>query len=125
MSNSVAASRKLAVSVVVWQIAVAWLAAAWFWHKGPDAALAALFGGLVVIVPTAWFALAVLVRGAVVMPHKLLGVVYRAEVAKLILMALGFMLGALWFGDRFAALIITSAVCMAVNWMMLAVGRKT
>ncbi len=125
MSNSIAASRKLAVSFVVWQIGIALASAALFWLRSPGAAAAALFGGAVVVLPTAWFALAVLVRGVQVMPHKAPGVFYRAEVIKLILMALGFLLGALWFGDRFAPLIVTSMACMAVNWVMLATGRKT
>lgn len=125
MSNSITASRKLAVSVVVWQIGIALASAALFWLRSPGAAAAALFGGAVIAVPTAYFALAVLVRGVAVMPGKVPGVFYRAEVIKLILMALGFVLGALWFGSRFAPLIVTSMACLAVNWGMLAVGRKT
>lgn len=125
MSNSITASRKLAVSVVVWQIAIALVSAALFWLRGPGAAAAALFGGAVIFVPTAWFALAVMVRGAATMPRKMPGVFYRAEVTKLILMALGFVLGALWFGNRFVPLILTSMACLAVNWGMLLASRKT
>lgn len=125
MSNSITASRKLAVSVVVWQIGIALVSAALFLLRSPGAAAAALYGGTVVAVPTAWFALAVLVRGAAVMPRKVPGVFYRAEVTKLILMAVGFALGALWFGNRFAPLIVTSMACLAVNWVMLAAGRHT
>lgn len=125
MSNSITASRKLAVSVVVWQIGIALVSAALFWLWSPGAAAAALFGGAVIAVPTAWFALAVLVRGAAKMPRKMPGVFYRAEATKLILMAFGFVLGALWFGNRFAPLILTAMACLAVNWGMLAAGRKT
>lgn len=125
MSNSNTASRKLAVRVVVWQIGIALLATAVSLLWGLGTAAAALFGGAVVFVPTAYFALSVLVRGATAMPHNMPGVFYRAEFAKLVLMALGFLLGALWFGDRFATLILTAMACLAVNWGMLATFRKT
>lgn len=124
MSNSVTASRKLAVRVVVWQVGVALLASAVAWLWGIGMAAAALFGGAVVFVPTAYFALAVLIRGSTVMPHKAPAVFYRAEVIKLFLMALGFVLGTLWFGDRFVALILTAVACLAVNWIMLATSRN-
>lgn len=125
MSNSITVGRRLAVSVVAWQVVVAGVSSALFlWLRGGAAALAALFGGAVVVVPTAWFALAVLVRGAWVPPHKVPGVFYRAEVTKFVFMALGFALGASWFGDRFAALILTSAACLAVQWVMLLTSRN-
>ncbi|MDN5923987.1 MAG: ATP synthase subunit I [Xanthomonadales bacterium] len=99
---------------------MALLVAAAFLLRGKHAALAALFGGVIIVLPTAYFALAVLVRGGQVRAHKMPGVFYRAEVTKLVLMALGFVLGALWFGKMFAPLILTSAACLAVNWFMLA-----
>lgn len=120
MRNSITASRKLAAAVVVWQIAMALLVSALFLFKGVHAAAAALFGGAVIFVPTAYFALAVLVRSAAVQARRMPAVFYRAEVTKLVLMALGFLLGALWFGNMFAPLILTSMACLAVNWLMLA-----
>lgn len=120
MINSLAASRRIASRIVVWQVVVALLVAAAFLLKGVHAAAAALYGGVVIIVPTTYFALAVLVRNARVQARRVPGVFYRAEVIKLVLMALGFLVGALWFGNMFAPLIVTSMACLAVNWLMLA-----
>ncbi len=125
MRNSNAAGLKLALAVVVWQLVVTLVAAALFWLWVPALAPAALFGGMVIAVPTAWFAMAVFVRGAAVMPRKAAGVFYRAEAIKFVLMALGFALGAVLFGERFAALMIAAMAALAVHWVMLAVSRKT
>jgi F0F1-type ATP synthase assembly protein I len=96
---------------------------------GPAAALAAGFGGLVVILPTLYFAAKVYLgtRGtaaADVKAAEVLGTFYRAETAKLVLTALLFWIGAKWFGQHFAPLILTSIACLAVNWVMVAVTKS-
>jgi ATP synthase protein I len=98
-------------TVVVW---IGW---------GHAAALAALFGGVVVIVPTVYFAAKVHLRADGATAAEVLGAFYRAEVGKLILTALLFWIGALLFGRYFAPLIITSVACLAMNWVMVAVTR--
>lgn len=92
--------------------------------SGGSAALAAVFGGVVVIAPTAWFALRVNTRPGSATAGEVLGLYYRAETGKLILMALGFWLGAVWFGQHFAPLMLTAVACMAMNWLLLARVRS-
>ncbi|HEY8009504.1 MAG TPA: ATP synthase subunit I [Rudaea sp.] len=86
------------------------------------ASLAALFGGIVVIVPTAYFAAKIYLRRGGSQAAEILGTFYRAELGKLLLTALLFLVGALLFGKHFAPLILTSMACLAVNWLMLAVA---
>jgi F0F1-type ATP synthase assembly protein I len=90
---------------------------------GEGAALAALFGGFVVVLPTLYFAAKVSLAGATT-AAEVLGTFYRAEVVKLILTALLFWVGAKWFGQHFAPLILTSIACLAVNWVMVAVTKS-
>jgi len=88
---------------------------------GPGAALAACFGGVVVVAPTIYFAAKVgLPRSNAA---EVLGAFYKAEVGKLILTALLFWIGALLFGAYFAPLMITCIACLAMNWVMLAVTK--
>lgn len=83
------------------------------------AAAAALFGGLTVIVPALYFAVKVVGLGPVAEARKVLSTFYRAEVMKLLLTALLFMLGAKWFGAYFAPLLLTCLACLAMNWVVL------
>lgn len=91
---------------------------------GWDAGKAALFGGLVIIAPSAYFAAQVHLRAKAATAGEALGVFYRAETGKLILVALGFWIGALWFGQHFAPLMLTAMACLAVNGLLLAVTRS-
>ena len=84
-------------------------------------AVAAGFGGLVVLLPGLWFARRVRLRGAAADPKQVLGAFYRAEFWKLLWVALGFYIGAKWFGGQFAALMLTCVACLAMNWVVLAV----
>ena len=90
---------------------------------GPAAALAACFGGVVVIAPTIYFAAKVGMRAGRTSAAEVLGAFYRAEVGKLILTTLLFWIGALLFGAYFAPLMITCIACLAMNWVMLAVTK--
>lgn len=90
---------------------------------GAAAALAAMFGGFVVILPTLYFAAKVhLAAGTTA--AEVLGTFYRAETAKLVLTGVLFWIGAKWFGQHFAPLIFTSIACLAVNWVMVAVTKS-
>ena len=91
---------------------------------GREAALAALFGGIAVTAPTAYFAAKVRLRSGGMTAAEMLGAFYRAEVGKLILTALMFWIGALLFGPHFAPLILTSVACLAMNWVMVAVTKS-
>ena len=96
---------------------------------GAAAALAALFGGFVVILPTLYFAAKIYLgaggtKAADVRAAEVLGTFYRAETAKLVLTALLFWIGAKWFGQHFAPLILTSIACLAMNWVMVAVTKS-
>jgi ATP synthase protein I len=91
--------------------------------RGGTAALAALFGGLVAIVPGVYFAVRVYLRRRGNGAAEVLGAFYRAEVGKLVLTAVLFWIGARLFGPQFAPLILTCTACLAVNWVMLAFTR--
>ena len=91
---------------------------------GPAAALAAMFGGMVVILPTLYFAAKVYLRAGSATAAEVLGTFYRAEAMKLVLTALLFWIGAKWFGQHFAPLILTTIACLAVNWVMVAVTKS-
>ena len=92
--------------------------------SGDAAAFAALFGGMAVIVPALYFAVRVGLRGNTSQAKEILGGFYRAELGKLLLTALMFFIGVLLFGKHFAALMLTSVACLAMNWLMLAVAHR-
>jgi F0F1-type ATP synthase assembly protein I len=92
--------------------------------SGIEAGMAALFGGLVIVAPGVYFAAQVHLRAKAVSAGEALGVFYRAETRKLILVALGFWIGASWFGQHFAPLMLTAMACLAVNGLLLAVTRS-
>lgn len=99
-------------------VAVTWVVA------GAEAAMAAAFGGLTAILPALYFALKVAGLGPVAEGRKVLSTFYRAEVVKLALTALLFVLGAKWFGAHFAPLMLTCVACLAMNWLALAVAAN-
>jgi ATP synthase protein I len=102
--------------------AVATLVVAVFW--GGAAAWAALFGGITVIVPTLYFAAKVYLRaGGSPDVKDVLGAFYKAEMGKLLLIALLFGIGAKVFGAHFAPLMLTAIACLAMNWLMVALAR--
>ncbi|MFI4969518.1 MAG: ATP synthase subunit I [Lysobacterales bacterium] len=96
---------------------VAWAA------RGRSAAIAALFGGIVAVVPTAWFAIKTYPRPGRFKPVEILGATYRAEVGKLVLTASLFWIGAVLFRTQFAPLMLTCIACLSMNWLMLAIAR--
>jgi ATP synthase protein I len=98
-------------------------AIAWVVADAPTAG-AALFGGLIVVLPGLWFARRVRLRRTVMEPKEVLGAFYMAELVKLLLTTLLFFIGAAWFGKHFAALMLTCIACLAMNWLVLAVAKN-
>lgn len=116
--------KTLAWALVGAQIATAVVATFAVWVvRGRAAAIAALFGGVVAVAPSAWFAITVYARAERFKPAQILGAIYRAEAGKLVLTASLFWIGALLFGGHFAPLMITCMACLAMNWVMLAVAK--
>ena len=93
------------------------------WWGGPAAARAALFGGLVAFIPALYFAYRVGLRRGEPEARQVLGSFYQAELGKLLLTALMFLIGAKLFGSQFAPLMLTCVACLAMNWLVLAVAR--
>ena len=90
---------------------------------GGQAAVAAAYGGLAVIVPTTYFAAKVRLRSGAATAAEVLGAFYWAEAIKLVLTTAMFWIGALLFGKHFAPLMLTSIACLAMNWILVAVTR--
>jgi ATP synthase protein I len=86
---------------------------------GKPQAIAAVYGGLVAIIPTAWFAFRVFGRRAQD-PREMLGAFYQGEIGKFALTALLFGLGAVLFAKQFLALMVTYAACLLAYWLVLA-----
>ena len=106
------------------QIIVAVIASSLVWAVwGYKSGAAALYGGAVAIVPTAYFAIRIYAGSRGAEAGRILGAFYRAEFAKLVLTALLFATGAWLFGQHFAPLILTCIACLAMNWLLLAVVR--
>jgi ATP synthase protein I len=101
--------------VVILALAVALTSGIW----GRPPALAALYGGLVAIIPTGWFAFRVFGRPAQD-PRQALGSFYQGEIGKFTLTALLFGLGAVWFAKQFLALMVTYAACQLAYWLVIA-----
>jgi ATP synthase protein I len=87
---------------------------------GRDEATAAVYGGAVAVVPTAYFAVRALAGPAGRHPQEVAGAFYRGEVGKMVLTALLFALGAAVFAQQFLALIVTYAVCLLAYWLVMA-----
>lgn len=89
----------------------------------PRAAKAALYGGLVAIVPTAYFALRVYLRRPGKEPRDVVGSFYRGEIGKFALTALLFFGGVKMFGDHFLPLLCTYVACLAAYPVVMLVAR--
>lgn len=92
--------------------------------SGRQAAFAALYGGAIALLPTLYFAMRVRLRQGGMDARQALGAIYRAEVGKLLLTLLMFVVGARWFGDHYLALMLTCMAGLAMNWVVLAVARS-
>ena len=87
---------------------------------GRTQAIAALYGGLVALIPTAYFAYRVFARRKTQDPGQMLGAFYLGEFGKLGLTAVMFWLGVALFAKQFLALMVTYAACLLAYWLVLA-----
>ena len=99
------------------------VAAVFYGVGGFHAALAALYGGLVAIVPAVYFGMRVLAPRAELEPQQVVGAFYRGELGKLALTALLFFVGIAWLAQWFLPLIVSFIACQLVYWVALAVLR--
>ncbi len=108
------------------QVLTAAIAAAIVWIGwGGQAAVAAAYGGLAVILPTMYFAAKVRLRSGAGTAAEVLGAFYKAEAVKLVLTAVMFWIGARLFGNHFAPLMLTCIACLAMNGIMVALTRDS
>lgn len=118
MDNSLAAGRRLAIQVVLAQMAAAIIVGLLFLVRGEGAALGAFGGGAVVAAGTAMLGLRVfrppLARGAITLRRFALGTLLKWLVVLgglfLVLVRLALPLGPVLVG---------AAAAMAVNWLAL------
>lgn len=87
---------------------------------GRPQAVAAVYGGLVAVIPTAWFAYRVFGRAAQEDPKQVLGAFYQGEIGKFALTAVLFGMGAVLFAKQFLALLMTYVACLLAYWLVLA-----
>ena len=87
---------------------------------GRAEAIAALYGGLVALLPTAYFAYRVFAKRRTQDPGLMLGAFYLGELGKIGLTALLFWLGVVLFAKQFLALMVTYAACLLAYWLVLA-----
>ena len=86
---------------------------------GKPQAIAALYGGLVAVMSSAYFALHALIRSEGKAPAQVVGAFYRGEVGKFVLTAALFAIGAKLFAQEFLFLMLTFVVCQLVYWPAL------
>jgi ATP synthase protein I len=108
--------------VLGWQGAITGLAAfVAFLVSGPTAALAAVYGGLVVAaLPTFYFAWRVFSRRPDDEPRTVVGAFYRGEVGKFALTTILFVFGIGAFGEQFLPMILTYMAALGSYWVVLA-----
>jgi ATP synthase protein I len=111
----------VARAVCLVQVAIVGIAAALaggIW--GRPQAVAAMYGGLVAVVPTIYFAVRVFARRNAQDPKLVVTAFYVGEIGKLVLTALLFWIGVVLFAKQFLALIATYAACLLAYWLVLA-----
>ncbi|MGQ0502435.1 MAG: ATP synthase subunit I [Panacagrimonas sp.] len=93
-------------------------------HAATEAAVkAALFGGLVAIVPTAYMGLRVYLRRNGNEPKDVLGSFYRGEMGKFALTAVLFFIGVKVFGTQFLPLLVTYMACLVAYPAVMVAAR--
>jgi ATP synthase protein I len=114
-------SAAIAKAVCLTQIAIAAAAALVTGVlAGREQAIAALYGGVVAVVPTIYLARRALAGLDGRKPTEMVGAFYRGEIGKLALTALLFALGVGLFAKQFLALIVTYAACLLAYWLVIA-----
>lgn len=89
-----------------------------FW--GRPQAIAAVYGGLVAVVPTVYFALRLFARRTTHDLKIAVTAFYVGEIGKLALTALLFWIGVVLFAKQFLVLMVTYAACLLAYWLVLA-----
>lgn len=87
---------------------------------GLQYALAALYGGLVALLPTLYFAFRLFARRPQAAPAEVVGAAFRGEIGKLAMTAVLLWLGVQLFAPQFLALLATYAACLLAYWPVLA-----
>lgn len=115
--------RQLPMRLVRTQAAVASLIVViWLVFLGYEAAVAALFGGLIGVVTNLYFATRSFALGPGATAQQMLQAMFRAEMVKLLLSALLFALAAKFFSEHFLALFsawfaTTAVYFIALRWV--------
>ena len=116
------------VANVVWavvclgQILVAVLAAAVAGLRGGELqALAALYGGVIAVIPSVYMALRMFSAGRGQAPAQLAVAFYRGEFGKLVLTALLFWSGVVLFSGAFLSLMLSYIASLVVYWLAMPV----
>lgn len=115
--------RQLPMRLVRTQAAVATLVVViWLVFLGYEAAVAALFGGLIGVVTNLYFATRSFALGPGATAQQMLQAMFRAEMVKLLLSALLFALAAKFFSEHFLALFsawfaTTAVYFIALRWV--------
>ena len=94
-------------------------AALWYLAAGPQAAQAAIAGGMIALVPGLYFAITVFSRRAAVSPKKMLRAFYRGEAVKFGLTIVLFAYAIKRFDAHFLPLIVTFVIAVFVYWVVL------
>ena len=97
-------------------------AGAWWLASGTEAALAALAGGGVALIPGLYLAVTVFSVPPDAPPKRVIGAFYRGEAVKIGLTVLLFAIALQWFASVFAPLIATYILALLVYWLALRVG---
>jgi len=94
-------------------------ASAWWLGSGTDAALAALAGGLAVVLPTLGFAAIALTPSAGSSPKRMLSAFYRGEAVKMVMTVVLFALLVQWLQGQLLPLLATFVVVTFLYWPAL------
>lgn len=91
------------------------------WATGADgrAALAAIAGGAIAIIPGLYMAVRVFAVPPDAEPKRILGAFYRGESVKFVLTAALFVIALQWFASTFLPLIVTYILALLVYWLAL------
>jgi len=117
--------KRIAVTVCLTQglvsLVVASIAAV---EGGATHAKAAIYGGLVAIIPAGYMALRVFTVPADAAPGQLAVTFYRGELGKLVLTALLFWIGVVLFAGEFLSLMSAYIASLSAYWVAMAVMRS-
>ncbi len=117
LSGGAAVAKAVCLTQIAIAVAAALITGA---LAGREPAIAAMYGGIVAVVPTIYFARRALTGPGGRMPQEVVGAFYRGEIGKLALTALLFAFGVDMFAKQFLALIVTYVACLSAYWLVMA-----